>query len=134
MSDITIDKLALIIQKIKAKRAEISAVYDEQDSKLKQQLEVATHEINRLFKEMGVESVKTKYGTVSRTVKDRFWCSDWGPLLDYIRENDAVHLLQRRISDTAMKEWIADHPDDLPPALNSERTYEIKLYKPRKEL
>lgn len=134
MSDITIDKLAMVIQKIKAKRAEIASTYEAQDNELKQKMELATQEINRLFKEMGVESVKTKYGTVSRTIKDRFWCSDWGPLLDYIRENEAVHLLQRRISDTAMKEWIAENQDNLPPALNSERTYEIKLYKPRKEL
>ena len=134
MSDITIDKLTMVIQKIKAKRAEIASIYEAQDNELKQKMELATQEINRLFKEMGVESVKTKYGTVSRTVKDRFWCSDWGPLLDYIRENEAVHLLQRRISDTAMKEWIAENQDNLPPALNSERTYEIKLYKPRKEL
>lgn len=134
MSDITIDKLAMVIQKIKAKRAEIASTYEAQDNELQQKMELATQEINRLFKEMGIESVKTKYGTVSRTIKDRFWCSDWGPLLDYIRENEAVHLLQRRISDTAMKEWIAENQDNLPPALNSERTYEIKLYKPRKEL
>lgn len=134
MSDITIDKLAMVIQKIKAKRAELASAYEAEDRKLEEKLELASHEINRLFKEMGVESVKTKYGTVSRTVKDRFFCSDWGPLLDYIREHGAVHLLHRRISDSAMREWINDHEDDLPPALNSERSYEIKLYKPRKEL
>lgn len=134
MAEITADRLAEVYMKIRAKRAEIKQSFDEEDKSLEEKQKKITAELLRICKETGAESIKTKHGTISRYVKERFWCSDFGPLVEYIKEHDAIHLLEQRVAQKNMKSWLADHPDDLPPAVSCDRTYDVKLYKPRKEI
>jgi hypothetical protein len=84
------------------------------------------------MKEKGVESSRTKYGTVTRGVTERYWTGDWIALHQYIADHGALELLEKRVSQTNMKEWILTHPDDFPPGLNLSREYTIKITKPRK--
>jgi hypothetical protein len=88
--------------------------------------------IGDLMKEQGVESSRTKYGTVTRGVTERYWTGDWIALHQYIADHGALELLEKRVSQTNMKEWILTHPDDFPPGLNLSREYTIKITKPRK--
>ncbi len=134
MTDITADRLAEVYMKIRAKRAELKEAFDAEDTALEEKQKKITSELLRICKETGAESIKTKHGTISRYVKERFWCSDFGPLVEYIKEHDAIHLLEQRVAQKNMKAWLADHPEDLPPAVSCDRTYDVKLYKPRKEL
>lgn len=134
MTDITADRLAEVYMKIRAKRAELKEAFDAEDTALEEKQKKITTELLRICKETGAENIKTKHGTISRYVKELYTCSDYGPLIDYIKEHDAIHLLQQRVAQVNMKEWIADHPDDLPPAVSWTRTYDVKIYKPRKEL
>ena len=130
MSEITADKLASVYAKIKAKRSELS----QQDAKLKEQQEMVAHEILELCKAQGVNSLRTSHGLITRVVKDRFWVNDWVPFEEYLKENDAWHLLQHRISEPNMREWLKDNPNNHPPALNCDREYELRFTKNRKEL
>jgi hypothetical protein len=134
MSEITIDRLAGVLEKIKAKRKVLSEQFDADDKILEEKQQLVAGEILNIFKVQGITTTKTAVGTVSRVVNDRFWCGDWQPFLQYIKEHDALHLLHQRITTAAMREWIEAHPDDLPPAMNCDRTYDIRLYKPRKEI
>lgn len=134
MADITADRLTEVYMKIRAKRAELKAAFDEEDTALEAKQKKITAELLRICKSTGADSIKTKHGTVSRYVKELYMCNDYGPLIEYIREHDAIQLLQQRIAQVNMKEWIADHPDDLPPAVSCDRAYDVKIYKPRKEI
>jgi hypothetical protein len=134
MTDITVDRLAEVYVKIRAKRADLKAAFEAEDTVLEEKQKKITQELLRICKEMGAESIKTKHGTISRYTKERYWCSDFGAFIEYVKEHGALHLFEQRIAQRNMKEWLSDHPDDLPPAMNNERTYDVKLYKPRKEL
>jgi hypothetical protein len=134
MSEISIDRLAGVLEKIKAKRSDLSKQFDADDKVLEAKQKMVTDEILNIFKEQGISTTGTSYGTISRVTNDRYWCSDWQPFLQYVKEHDALHLLHQRITVAAMREWIEQHADDLPPALNCDRTYDIRLYKPRKEI
>ena len=130
MSEISADKLALIYSKIKAKRSEIA----KEDAKYKEQQDIVAKELHELCKAQGVSSLRTAHGLVTRVVKDRYWVNDWLPFEEYLKENDAFHLLQHRISEPAMRDWIKDNPNNFPPALNCDREYELRFTKNRKEL
>lgn len=134
MEAITADRLAEVYMKIRAKRAEIKESFDAEDTALEDKQKKITSELLRICKATGAESIKTKHGTISRYVKERFWCSDFGPLVEYIKEHGAIHLLEQRVAQKNMKAWLDDHPDDLPPAISCDRAFDVKLYKPRKEL
>ena len=80
-TDVTADRLAEVYMKIRTKRSELAAAFDAEDSELKEKQRLITAELLRICKETGAESIKTKHGTISRYVKERFWCSDFPPLL-----------------------------------------------------
>jgi hypothetical protein len=88
--------------------------------------------IAELMKEQGVESIRTKHGTVSRTLKERYWPTDWTVFYQYVLEHGAIELLEKRVHQTNIKEWIETHRDDFPPALNIDRSYTISVKKPVK--
>lgn len=134
MSEITADRLAEVYMKIRTKRSELKEAFDAEDTALEEKQKKIAAELLRICKETGAESIKTKHGTISKYVKERYWCSDFGPFLEYVKEHDALHLLEQRVAQRNMKAWIEDHQDDLPPAMNCERSYDIQIRKPRKEL
>ena len=77
-----------------------------------------------------LDSIKTKEGTVSRRITTRFWASDWDEIHKFVKENDALHLLEARIHNGNMKQFLSDNPDKLPIGLQSNSEYIISVRKP----
>lgn len=129
---VTIDKLVAIHRKMEVAMAEHQAKIDE----IEEQRQEVRNTILEMMKEQKLESVRTDSGTVTKGVKDRYWSNDWAALHQYIIEHGAVGLLQQRIHETNMRDWIAAHPNDFPPSLNIDREYGITIRKPstKKEL
>lgn len=129
---VTIDKLVAIHRKMEAAMAEYQTKIDE----IEEQRQEVRNTILEMMKEQKLESVRTDHGTVTKGVKDRYWSNDWAALSQYIVEHGAIGLLQQRIHETNMREWIAAHPNDFPPSLNVDREYGITIRKPttKKEL
>ena len=129
---VTIDKLVAIHRKMESAMAEYQAKIDE----IEEQRQEVRNTILDIMKEQKLESVRTDHGTVTKGVKDRYWSNDWSALHQYIIEHGAVGLLQQRIHETNMRDWIAAHPNDFPPSLNIDREYGITIRKPstKKEL
>jgi len=129
---VTIDKLVAIHRKMETAMAEYQAKIDE----IEEQRQEVRNTILEIMKEQKLESVRTDHGTVTKGVKDRYWSNDWSALHQYIIEHGAVGLLQQRIHETNMRDWIAAHPNDFPPSLNVDREFGITIRKPstKKEL
>ena len=127
-NDITLDHLVSVDRKMTAKMSELQKQLDGVET----DRETVRETIASMMKEQGVESVRTKHGTVSRTLKERYWATDWTVLYQYILEHGAIELLEKRVSQTNMREWIETHRDDFPPALNIDRSYTISVRKPTK--
>jgi hypothetical protein len=129
---VTIDKLVAIHRKMESAMAEYQAKIDE----IEEQRQEVRNTILEMMKDQKLESVRTDHGTVTKGVKDRYWSNDWAALHQYIIEHGAVGLLQQRIHETNMRDWIAAHPNDFPPSLNIDREYGITIRKPstKKEL
>ena len=113
------------------KRKQILTAFEEEDNELKAQQELITEKLLEMCKEIGADSLKTQYGTVSRSVATRYWTSDWGSMYDFIKEHDAFHLMEQRIHQSNMKKLLEDSPDLLPPGLNSDSKYTVTVRKAR---
>lgn len=127
MSKITADKLTATYIKIRDKRAEILQEYEKQDSELQNQLDLIANELLNICKETGVESLRTTAGTVTRTVKSRYWTSDWESMYAFIKEHDIPQLLEQRIHQTNIKTFLKEYPELLPPGLNQDSKYSISV-------
>ena len=121
--DITADKLAKIYLKMRDKRQEMAREFEEQDNDLKAQMEIIEQKMLDICKETGADSIKTPHGTIIRSVKTRYWTSDWESMHDFVLEHKAFDLLERRVHQTNMKQWLEENPDLLPMGLNSEARY-----------
>jgi hypothetical protein len=94
---------------------------------------VLAAELIEVLDQSGVESARTKSGTVSLSSHDSASCSDPTMFIDYVREHDAYELVNRHPNPTACKEFVKEHGKPPPGVkLNSIRT--VKVNSPRKEL
>jgi len=124
------DKLVAVYRKIRAVIDEKEAAYKEEMSALKEQLdEVGAHLLN-ICNTQNLDSLRTPAGTVTRRTVTRYWTNDWERMYAFIKEQDAPFLLEQRIHNGNMKQFIEENPDLLPVGLNADTKYAITVRKP----
>ena len=122
---VPVDKLAGIYIKIRDARAKLKSDYEAQDTELQEQMDVIEEQLLEACKSIGADSIRTAAGTVIRSVKNRYWTNDWDSMYSFVREHDAFGLLERRIHQTNMKQFIEENPNLLPMGLNTDSRYSI---------
>ena len=127
IKDYPADKLAEIYIKIRDKRDKLKAEFEEQYKALEEQLTLIADEMLELCKENGADSIKTPAGLIMRRVETRFWTSDWECFYDFVSENDAYGLFEKRIHQGNMKQFLDENPDLLPKGLMSDSKYKITV-------
>lgn len=122
-----LDRLVSVYVKIRDKKNELAATFAEQEKELNGKLDTVKQALLEHCKATGTESVKTASGTFWRTQKKRFWTSDWDAMNRFIVENEAVDLLEKRIHQGNMKQFLEENPEVLPPGLNADSEYSITV-------
>lgn len=97
---------------------------------LKAQQDVISDALLGLCNEQNVEGLRTQAGTVSRRIQTRYWTNDWSSMYDFIKEHDALYLMEQRIHSGNMKQFLEENPDTLPIGLQADRKYVITVRKP----
>ena len=106
------------------------AKYESTDAELKAQLEVIEQALLSLCNEINTNGLKTTFGTVTRSIKERFFCTDWDNFKKFLAEVDGFDLLERRIHQRNFKEFVAERQNDgLPPGVNVLREFDIVVRK-----
>ncbi len=127
--DINIEELVAEFMRLREQREEIEAT----DKTLKAAQDDIKYKILNVCNELKVESLKTKHGLIMKSLKERFYTQDWDGFHQWIIENNSPQLLEKRISQGVMKEYLEQNPDDgLPPGVNVFREYEVVIRKPVK--
>ena len=125
--NITADSLAAMYLKMRTaiqdKEAEIKIIKEEQ--------EIISEQLLDLCDKQNTDGLTTPSGTISRRVLSKFWTSDWEQMYEFIKKHNATHLLEKRIHNGNMKEFLAENPDLCPTGLQSDRKYAISVRKPR---
>jgi hypothetical protein len=124
---ISVDKLVAVYIKMRDKRAELLRDYEEADSTVKAQMELVETKLLDTCKEIGVDRLGSKHGTVMRTVKTRYWTGDWESMHKFILEHKMPQLLERRISQLNMKQLLEENPDLTPMGLNTDSKYSVTI-------
>jgi hypothetical protein len=122
------DKLVKAYVKIRDARKELSEKFEQEDSVLKDSLDVIEAQLLEACKAIGADSIRTQFGTISRTVKKRYWTNDWYSFHEFVKEHEAygtMNLLEKRIAQTNMSTFLEDNPDLHPPGLNIDSRYSV---------
>ena len=127
---VPLDKLAKVYRKIKLQIDTLTQEYDTQVEALKAQQDQIKFAMKDTMKALGVSTVRTDFGTVSLVTKTRYSTQDWDSFKKFILEHEVVDLLEKRIAQTNMANFLEENPGVLPPGLNAMTEYDISVRKP----
>lgn len=129
MTEVTAEKLIAAYLKIRGEKQqkdaahkEVMREYDERLKKLEAALHIKMHAEN-------VKALPTDAGTAYTSTVEQATVTDMAALLNYIRDNEAWHLLEKRVSKIGVRE-ILDANEPLPPGVNWYTTTSINVRKP----
>ena len=130
MQDIKADELVLAYRKIRDAIQEKEDAHKQEIASLRTQQELISDALLGLCNDQNLDSIRTSQGTVTRSTTTRYWTSDWESMYNFIKEQDAPYLLEQRIHNGNMRQFLEENPDQLPVGLNADTKYVIRVRKP----
>lgn len=126
----SVEEMVLAYRRIRDAIRDKEEQHKEELADLKEQLDVVAGALLDICNNLDVDSLRTEAGTVSRRVNTRYWTSDWDAMYRFIKEQDAPFLLEQRIHNSNMKQYLADNPGLLPVGLQADSKYIVQVRKP----
>lgn len=127
---VPMDKLARVYRKMQAEIQRLTREYETQVAEIQTKQEIVKIAIKDQMLMMGTTSIRTNGGTISLSKKTRYTTTDWDSFKEFVKEHDAVDLLQKHIAQTNMATFLEENPGVVPPGLNSLTEYAISVRKP----
>lgn len=121
------EQLVTVYIKMRDALVKLQREFDEKEGAIKAQQDIITQGLLEMCKEMGAEGLRTPAGSVFKTVKTRYWTSDWGSMKQFIKDNDALDLMEQRVHQTNMKNFLEENPTLMPPGMNVDSRYSITV-------
>jgi hypothetical protein len=125
--DISVDRLVSVFIKIRDARDEEERAWEQRKADFNEQLELINQQLLEICKSTAADSIRTAHGTVIRTVKSRYWTNDWEHFHKFLLEHEAPDLLEKRIHQSNMKQFLEENPELLPAGLNVDSAYSITV-------
>lgn len=123
--------LAAIVEKymlLREKKAQLKAEFDTKTEAITAAMDRCETYLLTTMNALGVDSVKTPFGTPYIKVATSASVADWPLLLDWIKKGDHWPMLEKRVSKTVVESYKAEH-NDLPPGLNWTETRVLNIRK-----
>ena len=128
---IQLDELVNTYLKIRNQKDALYQEFQKTDRELKADLAQIEQVMLSSLNEVSADSIRTSGGTIIKTLKENYVCSDWSNFKDFVLDNEAVELLQQRIHQANFKEFLASRSEDgLPPGISTMREFNIVVRKP----
>lgn len=125
ISDTPLNELTRKYILIRDRRNELKTEYERFDEELQTELKALEAEMLEICKAVDANSIKTDSGTVIRSVKTRYWTNDWDSMHTFIAQNHAFGLLEKRLHQSNMKQWLEENPNLEPAGLNVDKEYTV---------
>lgn len=123
----SVDKMVKIYIKIRDHLRAEQAAFAAKEEAIQAQLQTIESHLLERCKDIGAQNIKTKYGTVIRSVKTEYSTNDWDSLYEYIDEHKLYGILFKRINQANLKQWLEEHPTLVPKGLNVTNSYSITV-------
>ena len=115
---------------IRNKRDLLLREYEDKDRELKAEMTQLEAALLSVCNNINADSIKTTHGTVMRKLNEKFSCSDWDNFYQFVLNHNAVNLLEKRIHQGNLKQFLSENEGDgLPPGVNVMREYGVSVRK-----
>lgn len=131
-STIPLKKLARMYIKMREKMSELTREYDTATEIIKAQQAIVASTMKDRVRAMGegVNSVKTEHGTIMLRTTTRYYATDWEAFGAFVVAQGDTSLLEKRVAQGNMSEFLKNNPTVTPPGLNSISEIEVSVRKP----
>lgn len=130
MTEVNTEGLVEAYIAIRNERQRLTQEYEAQDNVLKEDLKKVEAALLAVCNSINADSIKTKHGTAMRKLNERFFCEDWDSFRQFVLENEALELFEKRIHQGNFKQFMTEHKGDgLPPGVNVMREFGITVRK-----
>lgn len=107
-------------------------VWDTEEKAKKLYLEKIQMWLRDKADELGVDSFNSRmYGTAYRAVKTSYRVGNWELFIDWVKENNLFHCLEKRCAKLAVKE-VHELNGEVPPGLEYHTEVEMDVRSPKK--
>ena len=131
MSDMKLDDLVSTYLTIRTERYTLKNQFEARDAEIKADLDELERAMLVACNEINADSIRTGSGTIIKSLKETYTCGDWDNFKQFVVDNNALDLLQQRISQTNFKEFMSTRQEDgLPPGISTLREFAITVRKP----
>ena len=127
MEDKSMDKLSDAYMKIRLERDQLKLAYEADDAVLSEALSGVENQMLEIMNTTNADSISTKGATVIRSVRKRYNPTNWDAVYSLIAKHDAYGLLEKRIHNGNMKDFLEQHPDEYPVGLNVDSRYAVTV-------
>lgn len=129
---VTMDRLTRVYIKMRDKLSALTRDFEQQEAAIKEQQAEVAAAMKDILQSAGGTGMRTQYGTVSLKTNTRYYTQDWEAMYRFLHEHDALHLLEKRIAQRNMSEFLEENPGVIPPGLNTMSELTVSVTKPRK--
>jgi hypothetical protein len=126
---LTVDQVIEAYLKYRNKKEALEADIKDQVKELKEKMAKLEAWIKEKADTDGVTSFKTTHGTAFLTTTDYANVADWDSVLNFIKENEAYDMLEKRVSKTAVRGYI-DQNKAVPSGVNYGTRIDVNVRKP----
>lgn len=121
-----INDLVAAYIKARDKEAALKAEYEAKKAPVEELRKKIEARLLQHMNESGVEAVRTEAGTAYKAVRSSCSVADWDAFFAFVQRNEAWHMLEHRVSKTAVEQY-RDVGNRLPPGLNWSETVVVNF-------
>lgn len=120
-------KMVTAYLRLRDTRTALLRKFEEEDGKLKSKQELLEMHMLQFLNSTGTDSVKTPIGTFYKQTEIKPAGADWQTIYEYIKDNDAFEMLERRIKKTFVQEYMEANDGAIPPGVTVHREYVVRV-------
>ena len=125
MSDM--DELSQQYLRLRQKRELLKERFTAEDGELEKAMAEIEEQLLNTLNEVNSNSVSTQSAVIMRSVRKRYNPTNWDAVYKLIERHKAYGLLEKRIHNGNMKDFLEEHPDEYPAGLNVDSRYAVTV-------
>jgi hypothetical protein len=121
------DEMSQQYLRLRQKRELLKERYTTEDGALEKEMAVIEEQLLNTLNESNSNSMSTNSAVIMRSVRKRYMPTNWDAVYKLIEKHKAFALLEKRIHNGNMKDFLEEHPDEYPAGLNVDSRYAVTV-------
>lgn len=124
---IDMDDLSQQYLRLRQKRELLKERFLSEDGELERAMAGIEEQLLTTLNESNSNSMSTNSAVIMRSVRKRYMPTNWDAVYKLIDKHKAYGLLEKRVHNGNMKDFLEEHPDEYPAGLNVDSRYAVTV-------